>query len=1074
MKNKKTKSILVLTMIVAAILCAMALTSCSLFGEDANVVPVTVESITVLKTASDFTSSVEYQFNKDKNNKMALLKGEDFYLQITYNNPNKYAISSVSVTPEGENVRKIMSGEFDKKSSKTKTVIRFSLDAGNTSNQEFNYEIKKIYYVTGNETKAIKFDEEIKDKLQFGVVVNPTYTMTLDYENTDRRSTSTKTSDDKVTTPGVAYGTEMNTVGVLSRDYTEPDSRPTKNGGWKFEGWYTEPHGEGLYIQSTDTYFFWGNVTLYAHYSRLFDYTIVDLDEPLIHEYSRVVDGRAEHFSMTFTQAAVITKDESGGKYPYMEIYDTIADETVTESGYVTATEYPVIRVEKEAFKDVNNITTLRIGQYVESIEYGAFNNCNALSKVTFGEDGTTRDGKSRLKYIGDFAFQNTKKMGVTSAFTLPETVEYIGNFCFRYSTWSNTTNEGTNESVLHIYPRYKFIGVAAFFDTGFSKVVFEPGCHYESQIPRKEAEELEAASAWKTIDPTLNRIGYNLFGCGRQLEEVEIKSDSPEGNAINIIPDRCFDAGNYKNMSYLKRVMFDEGLEFIGAEAFNYQEKLTYLDLPASLVEIGKSAFYNNIEVVELIFREGSQLGVLHRRCFGNLKSIDRVELIMTNVLRYGDGPFEGCGRLKSIEFPNINDVSMLPQPFTFEESSEEVNTTSHHYYADLMFGTFQTGSDSGEESEDDDQQTSSYALPTRLFCKSGGETNAILNAFRDTIIRGKDTFYRSQGRLDIYHSGQYNNVVFVHDIDLIKTYENPTAQPGEAVEVSIALQEVYDANSRAQIGYSIVFWSERSTVITLPSSFPGLKGNNTIIEISMYALPTSVTEVTIPSTITRLEHDAFNGCVNLEKVNFENRDTLTYIGDYAFFGTKISEFQGGTSLKVIGENAFMRCMSLQWVDLMNTAITNPFKDGKMNPRIIRVQQYKYEYELKDDDNKDRTDHYDVLYDGAFKGCKNLRWAALPLGLKQVPQALFSNCKRLTTVIIPCKGVSTSNKPTDDDSFYYRALPTAIYDTDAVPFMEIFIPGSELSTHQMIFSTTYGVKYTLLSDDNSNIPPKE
>lgn len=1075
MKNKKRIVFLTIVLSLTALLLAALTSSCGLFGGGEDVVPVTVDSIQLLKTATDYTSSAEYEYNKDTGNTMALLSGEEFFLQINYNNPKKYAISYVTITPEGENAQKIMAKDFDAKSTKSKTVIRFSLPKTNLSNVEYGYTIKKIYYNTGSETKSIKFDKDNESaSTEFSVVVNPTYTLKLNYQNVDYRLGSAKTEADEVTTENVSYGTEMNSVGVLAKDYSAPDSLPQKAGGWKFEGWYTKPFGDGICVTGTDKYYFWQNVTLYAHFSRLFDYEIVDLQsalgvEKITHEY---ISSVGTVMTKDFYYGAVYTGDQTAGKYPYLDVYDTIFDEKV-ENGHVdtsSANEYPVIKVANNAFKDVNNITTLSIGRYVREIGYCAFDNCNKLAKVTFSPYST-------LKYIGDYAFQDTKNMGITSSFTIPETVEYIGNFCFRYSGWSNTNNNGINESVLHVYPRYNFIGVAAFFQTGFSKIIFEPGCHFESQIGYDEGKEIESASGWKTVRPEVNRIGMNLFANMKNLSEVEFLSDDPGENALNIIPDRCFDAGQYKNMKLISRLIFSEGLEYIGKEAFNYQEEIPYLDLPASLKEVGISAFYNNISVSSLTFRENSRLEILHRRCFGNLASIDRVEIISTEFYTYGDGPFEGCGRLKSIEFPNINDPNKVPMGFTVLENSDEVNTTSHHYYADLMFGTFETGTDDSssssesgtgeEENKDAEQQSSSYALPTRIFCKAGNE-NVILNKFRNNLITAKDTFYRSQNNYTTYKSGQYEDVVFVHDIDLIRTYENPYASPGEDVEVKVALQEVYDANSNAVLGYSLVFWSYRSQRIKIPSNFTGLKyKEGRVIELAMYCLPTSVTEVYVPSTVTRLEHDAFNGCTKLEKVTFEDKDTLQYIGDFAFFGTKISEFEGGASLKVIGQNAFMRCTSLKWVDLLDTAITNPFKEGKNNPRVVFIQQYKYEYELKQKDD-DRKDYLDTLYDGAFRGCTALRWVAMPRGLKQMPEGLFTNCKNLRTVVILCTDVSTETSAASDSTFYYRATPTAIYDTDAVPYMTIYVPGAELKTHEMIFSSN-GITYSL----EDNIPAK-
>lgn len=1028
----KKKYSLILPLVFIVLLVTLVLSSCSfLFGEDEKVVPPTVDSVEVLKDEADYTESQEYIYNKDKGYPMAIFAGKSFLVSIKYNNPKKYAISYVTVNNE-----KVMPSQFATGSSKTNTILRITVPEDASKGDELEYTIKNILYNTGSETKKIKMPEDIE--MTFKVKVSPTYKLTLDYQNADYRSSSSLKTNEVSQPTEVDYGAEMATVGVVNKDYSEPATQPSKAGGWVFEGWYTEPNGEGQLVKSTDSFYFWSNTTLYAYFTRLFEYEIVDLDEPIIDD--------STGSKRTYNRGVVITKDNSRGKYPYMSLDDTIVDEKVVKNETtgkitVTYTEYPIVKVANKAFRDVNNITELTIGKYIEEIGAYAFDNCNGLETVTFNKG-------SVLKYIGDFAFQDTKKMGITSSFTLPDQVTYIGNFAFRYSGWKITTNSGVNESILHIKPQYKFLGAGCFFETGFAQVVFDAGCSFDAQITVDEAKEIEKNAGWNEIDYDLNKIGANLFANCPNLTDVKILSDDKKSNALNIIPDNCFDAGNY-TVALIKNLILSEGVEYIGSNAFNYQSDIPSLEIPASVLEIGKSAFYNCSNVTSLTFKEGSLLRVLHSRCFGNMKSIDRVEIISTDFEKYGNGPFEGCSRLKSIEFPNLIKEADIPQGFSRSENKDEV--LAQHKYSDLLYGTFESGTN-----DNNDGTASTYSLPTRIFCR--GE---LADAFRNTILQSKATYYfNSDGEatMTIAGASTFRNVVFVHNINLIKTYTNPGATQGENAEVSIALQEIYggrDSNSKKIIGYSIVYWSERSKNIVLPDKIDGLTAP--IIELSMYALPTSVTTLTIPSNITRLEHDALNGCVNLETVNFVDKNTLEYIGDYAFFGTKITSFEGGSSLKVIGQNAFMRCRSLKWVDLSETAIVNQTTASGDTNRKSYLSRYKYDYEIE---KGSETDYNNALADGAFQGCTALEWVYLPRKLEQLGTGTFSGCNNLRTVIIECTIKSTTNNQLDNEAFYYRSLPTAVFEAQAANFMTIYVPTSEESKHKIIFATP---KYALI-----------
>ncbi len=1046
MKKRRFISVLLLTAVL--LIGLTVLTSCGLFGSKDTIVPPTIKNVSMLKTYTDYETSKEYLFNKDTQNAMAVESGGTFIISIEYDNPKKYPISYLKINGE-----KLMPAQFESGSDKNKTKIKLTAPTTTLSAEE-TYEINSIFYTAGTETKKIKFNTEFD--MNFKVKVNPSYTLTFNYQNADLRSTTKKPISDVTTGVSVKFNDLMSSHGVVDADYSAAVGMPTKEGGWIFEGWYTKPYGEGILVKATDKYYFWSNVTLFAHYTRIFEYQIVELPTPIVHEYSgyKVVSGNivATSGTKTFTNGVIITKDKTRGKHPKLDIYDTIVDEKAVkkedDTFEVTAVEYPVIKVGNKAFTDVNNILELRIGKYVEEIGYYGFNNCNKLKKVTFDPD-------SRLKYIGDYAFQSTKEMGTPGfSFTLPESVVYLGNFAFRYSGWSSTTNDGRNESILHIYPRYKFIGFGCFMNTGFNEVIFEPGCYFESQIGYVEGRANEEAAGWSAIKPELNRIGGNLFANCQNLKRVEFKKNNEqELAALNIIPDRAFDADRY-NVSGLEAVIFNEGLEIIGNNAFYYQRKLIELNMPNSLKEIGIEAFYMCESVINIKFEFGSMLEVLHSKCFGNMANVDRVEITSAVFSRYGNGPFANCGRLKSIEFPNIYDVENVPRGFSEEENPDEV--MPFHYYSDLMFGTFETGTDSGEG----DEVKSSYSLPTRVFCQS-----AVMDKFQNVLVDGKEMYTGSGSNKVSTGRSTYFSVIFVNDISLILDYINPSRQTYEPETVKIALQPVYDVTQPTrQVGYSIVYWSHRSVEITLPSlsDFPTLAPQVPIIEIAMYALPTSVRKVVIPSSVTRLEHDAFNACSNLEDVVFQDRNTLKYIGDYAFFGTKITSFMGGSSLKVIGQNAFMRCRALRWVDLSQTAITNPI-DG----RLERLQTFKYQYELKDKDNKDTNDYSNTLYDGAFQGCVALSWVALPAGLRQLNTGLFTGCVALRTVILYSTSVNPSTNGTNNDTFYAKAMPSAIYDSAALPFMTIYVAAGTEITHQTILDPSWISAYVIIGAEN-------
>lgn len=136
------------------------------------------------------------------------------------------------------------------------------------------------------------------------------------------------------------------------------------------------------------------------------------------------------------------------------------------------------------------------------------------------------------------------------------------------------------------------------------------------------------------------------------------------------------------------------------------------------------------------------------------------------------------------------------------------------------------------------------------------------------------------------------------------------------------------------------------------------------------------SLTHVTIPEGMERLEKELFSMCVMLETAELPSR--LQEIGEKAFFSCRLSEIELPEKLKTIEKGAFSQCMELKKVILpkgLKTIGTEAFS-GCVQLRHIML-----------------TEGISVLQENTFKNCKGLKSALfLNPNCEKKPDA-FSGC---------------------------------------------------------------------------------
>ena len=178
------------------------------------------------------------------------------------------------------------------------------------------------------------------------------------------------------------------------------------------------------------------------------------------------------------------------------------------------------------------------------------------------------------------------------------------------------------------------------------------------------------------------------------------------------------------------------------------------------------------------------------------------------------------------------------------------------------------------------------------------------------------------------------------------------------------------------------------------------------------------SLTDITIPSTVTSIGNDAFYDCSNLQTVIFDGDSQLQSIGSYAFsWCSKLTDITIPSSVTSIGDNAFNRCSNLQTVIF----------DGDSQLRSIG------EYAFNDCSNlTEITIPSTVTSIGtfAFDGCSNLQTVTFDgdSQLQSIGEYAFNNCSGLTEITIPSSVTSIGTYAFNGCS----NLQTVIFDGDS------------------------------------------
>ncbi len=165
-------------------------------------------------------------------------------------------------------------------------------------------------------------------------------------------------------------------------------------------------------------------------------------------------------------------------------------------------------------------------------------------------------------------------------------------------------------------------------------------------------------------------------------------------------------------------------------------------------------------------------------------------------------------------------------------------------------------------------------------------------------------------------------------------------------------------------------------------------------------FSLLTALEEVVLPSTLTDIAYNAFEGCTNLKKISFSGENNLKIINKSAFMGCALEGVLELPRGYVIGDYAFAGNVNLEGIHVADTlqsigdyafAACKKLEDVQITAKQVKYGSYAFN---GCESLKSFTVNASVVPAGMFYQCKNLESVTLGAGVNAIYEYAFRETK--------------------------------------------------------------------------------
>lgn len=637
------------------------------------------------------------------------------------------------------------------------------------------------------------------------------------------------------------------------------------------------------------------------------------------------------------------------------------------------------------AFEGCKKLTVAKLGNSLRAVPARAFKNCIALSEMTVPATSVS---------MGDQAFYNDSVLAVI---TMNDGLKTIGNEVF----WNNSgirtfTIPGTVTS----------IGSNSFY-----------GCTNTSVLRFKDGEGTLTIDSYytrsKKIDDMTSRGSYTnrcndyFYDCpiktlylGRDLKYDYADNASVYDYVDGYWKEMSRASAPFVNSTTLQKVTIGSKVTFLYNHLFHNCDKVTTIDIPASIANIYGNAFDDCSSLTATTFHDATN----------------------NHTLTLGDYAFRNCATLPEVTFPrqllSVGNYTYAQCPLlktlTFPAMLESIG---NYAFAECTGLTQLTFKDSGKSVKlgygARSNSGTSYLDNIPLF----GNTNLTYLYIGRNINYtagekyGYSPFYNQSFLTDVRFS-QSGTVSYCKDYLLYKVNNCKTLTLPESLTSlgnwtfrgMAALESIVVPNAVTEMG-TYAFANDTSLKSAkLSTSCPWLKEG-------LFSECNALQSITIPSAVTKMDGYMFTNCKTLTSATFED-------------GNDLIEMGYGASWKNYGlfSDCPLKTLNLgRWLSY-NTEVASrsPFysidalKNLNIGKNVKVIDKYMFSY-CEGLEEVNLPDNITSVNLWGFRGCSSLKSVRLSEKLSQVGDYGFAGCTSLDNVTFPASMTSVASNSFSD-----------------------------------------------------------
>ena len=649
---------------------------------------------------------------------------------------------------------------------------------------------------------------------------------------------------------------------------------------------------------------------------------------------------------------------------------------------------------------DCPNITSVTIGNNVNSIGVNAFSGCSGLTSITipnnvteigdgafYGCTGLTKINYNAAK-VADLdwnsnAFYKAGTLGNGIAVTFANTVKSIPNYLFYVSDLSdcpNITSVTIGENVTSI-------GAGTFSNcTELTKI------NYNATEVVNSLYEGIFSNAGTSGNGITVIFGDTVKSIPDYLFNAISLSDRPNLTSVTI-GNNVTSIGKYTfyNCSNLTTVVFNENskLESVKEFAFSGCSSLTSITLPSSLKSIGDYAFYGCSALGTITFEDNSQLKSIGREAFSDCVSLTSL-IIPERVSDIGHSAFSGCTGLTEINY-NAEEVTGLDY---FSHVFSNAGTSGNGIT--VIFGEAANSIPNYLFNVDYSSDRPNIKSVTIGNNVTSIGTNAFSNCSNlATVIIDESCKLESIGADAFRGCSSLTSIRIPRSLESIG---------GDAFNECASLDAVYITDLAAWCGIEFMSASYSNPLI----NGAGLYLNGELVtelvipdgvtSIGAYAFYkySKLTSITIPESMKSIGVNAFADCTMLEEINYNAADIgLTSIS--AVFHNAGTSGEGiavifGETVKSIPDYLFCQ-ISTSYISPNITIIT--MSNSVTSIGYCAFSQCSNLATVTFDENS----KLESIGSSAFLGCRGLTNFTIPDSVTSIGNGAFRSCTRLTEI---------------------------------------------------------------------------